>query len=217
MKLRAEEISSILKQQIESYGVETKEESVGSVLSAGDGIARIYGLRGCMYGELLRFENGVSGMAMNLEEDNIGCVLLGEETDIGEGMLVRSTGTTVQVPVGEALVGRVVNALGKPLDGKGEIKTEFFRPVEFLAPGVIDRKGVSQPLQTGIMAVDALTPIGRGQRGSSSVTGRPVKPPLPSILSSTRRARECSASMSPSGRRRPPSSIFITSSSSTGL
>lgn len=164
MKLRAEEISSILKQQIESYGVETKEESVGSVLSAGDGIARIYGLRGCMYGELLRFENGVSGMAMNLEEDNIGCVLLGEETDIGEGMLVRSTGTTVQVPVGEALVGRVVNALGKPLDGKGEIKTEFFRPVEFLAPGVIDRKGVSQPLQTGIMAVDALTPIGRGQR-----------------------------------------------------
>lgn len=164
MRLRPEEISSIIKQQIESYGVKTEEENVGSVINSGDGIARIYGLRSCMYGELLKFENGVSGMAMNLEEDNIGCVLLGDETEIIEGTLVRGTGTTVQVPVGEALIGRVVNALGEPLDNKGEIKTEFFRPVEFLAPGVIDRKKVDQPLQTGIMAVDALTPIGRGQR-----------------------------------------------------
>lgn len=164
MKIRPEEVSAIIKQQIENYGVKTEEENVGSVLSSGDGIARIYGLRGCMYGELLKFENGVSGMALNLEEDNIGCVLLGDETEIVEGTPVHSTGTTVQVPVGEALLGRVVNALGEPLDNKGEIETNFFRPVEFLAPGVIDRKHVDQPLQTGIMAVDALTPIGRGQR-----------------------------------------------------
>lgn len=164
MKVRPEEISTILRQQIENYGMKTEAENVGSVLSSGDGIARIYGLHGCMYGELLKFENGVSGMALNLEEDNIGCVLLGDETEIVEGTSVRSTGTTVQVPVGDALLGRVVNSLGEPLDNKGEIKTTAFRPVEFLAPGVIDRKHVDQPLQTGIMAVDALTPIGRGQR-----------------------------------------------------
>lgn len=164
MNLRPEEISSIIKQQIENYDAKTEEENVGSVLKSGDGIARIYGLRGCKYGELLKFQNGVSGMAMNLEEDNIGCVLLGDDTEITEGTLVRSTGTTVQVPVGEALIGRVVNSLGEQLDGKGEIKTEFYRPVEFLAPGVIDRKAVDQPLQTGIMAIDALTPIGKGQR-----------------------------------------------------
>lgn len=164
MSLRPEEISSIIKEQIENYGAKAEEENVGSVISAGDGIARIYGLRGCMYGELLRFENGVSGMAMNLEEDNIGCILLGDETEIIEGTVVRSTGATVQVPVGDALIGRVVNSLGEPLDNKGEIKTKHHRPVEFLAPGVIDRKSVNQPLQTGIMAVDALTPIGRGQR-----------------------------------------------------
>ena len=164
MNLRPEEISSIIKQQIENYGVKTEEENVGTVLRSGDGIARIYGLRGCMYGELLKFENGVSGMALNLEEDNIGCVLLGEEEKVVEGALVRSTGTTVQVPVGEALIGRVVSPLGVPLDGKGEIETGFHRPVEFLAPDVIDRKKVTEPLQTGIMAIDALTPIGRGQR-----------------------------------------------------
>ncbi|HEX2938138.1 MAG TPA: F0F1 ATP synthase subunit alpha [Ruminiclostridium sp.] len=164
MSLRPEEISSVIKQQIENYGVKTEEENVGTVLNSGDGIARIYGLRGCMYGELLEFENGVRGMAMNLEEDNVGCVLLGDETEIVEGTAVKSTGVTVQVPVGEALVGRVVNSLGQPLDNKGEIKTEHHRPVEFLAPGVIDRKSVDQPLHTGIMAVDALTPIGRGQR-----------------------------------------------------
>lgn len=164
MNIKPEEISSIIKQQIENYGVKIEEENVGSVLNSGDGIARIYGLRGCMFGELLKFENGVSGMAMNLEEDNIGCVLLGDETEIVEGTLVRSTGTAVQVPVGGALIGRVVNSLGEPLDDKGEIKTESYRPVEFLAPGVIDRKHVDQPLQTGIMAIDALTPIGKGQR-----------------------------------------------------
>ena len=164
MNLKPEEISSIIKQQIESYGMKTTTEDVGYVLQSGDGIARIYGLRGCMYGELLEFENGVRGMALNLEEDNVGCVLLGSDTEIKEGTMVKSTGRAVDVPVGEALIGRVVNPLGIPLDGKGEVKTERFRPVEFLAPGVIDRKSVDKPLQTGIMAIDAMTPIGRGQR-----------------------------------------------------
>lgn len=164
MNLRPEEISSIIKQQIESYGTKAVTEDVGYVLQAGDGIARIYGLRGCMYGELLEFENGVHGMALNLEEDNVGCVLLGNEQDIKEGSIVKSTGRAVEIPVGDALIGRVVNPLGKPLDGKGEVKTDRFRPIEFLAPGVIDRKSVNKPLQTGIMAIDAMTPIGRGQR-----------------------------------------------------
>ncbi|NTW72364.1 MAG: F0F1 ATP synthase subunit alpha, partial [Eubacteriaceae bacterium] len=164
MSLKSEEISSIIRQQIESFGMAPQEEAVGYVLSAGDGIARIYGLKDCMSGELLEFENGVHGMAMNLEEDNIGCVLLGGETGIKEGTTVRSTGRTVEVPVGNALIGRVVNPLGVPIDGKGEIASTKFRPIEFLAPGVIDRKSVTEPLQTGIMAIDAMTPIGRGQR-----------------------------------------------------
>jgi F-type H+-transporting ATPase subunit alpha len=164
MNLKPEEISSIIKQQIESYGAKTSTEDVGYVLQSGDGIARIYGLRGCMYGELLEFENGVHGMALNLEEDNVGCVLLGDERNIKEGTVVKSTGRAVEVPVGDALIGRVVNPLGIPLDGKGEVKTDAFRPIEFLAPGVIDRKSVNKPLQTGIMAIDAMTPIGRGQR-----------------------------------------------------
>lgn len=164
MSLRPEEISSIIKQQIENYGVRTKTEDTGYVLMSGDGIARIYGLENCMYGELLEFENGANGMALNLEEDNVGCVILGNAEDIKEGTLVKRTGRTVEVPVGKALIGRVVNPLGKPLDGKGEIVTDKFRPIEFLAPGVIDRKSVNKPLQTGIMAIDAMTPIGRGQR-----------------------------------------------------
>jgi F-type H+/Na+-transporting ATPase subunit alpha len=164
MSLRPEEISSIIKQQIESYDIKTKTEDVGYVLSAGDGIARIYGLEKCMFGELLEFENNVSGMALNLEEENVGCVLLGDAEDIKEGSFVKRTGRTVEVPVGKALIGRVVNPLGKPIDGKGEIVTDKFRPIDFLAPGVIDRKSVSTPLQTGILAIDAMTPIGRGQR-----------------------------------------------------
>jgi len=164
MNLKPEEISSIIKQQIETYGVKTKTEDVGYVLQSGDGIARIYGLGNCMYGELLEFESGVRGMALNLEEDNVGCVLLGDAEEIKEGTAVKRTNTTVEVPVGKALIGRVVNPLGIPLDGKGEIVTDKFRPIEFLAPGVIDRKSVNTPLQTGIMAIDSLTPIGRGQR-----------------------------------------------------
>ena len=164
MNLRPEEISSIIKQQIENYGVKTKTEDVGYVMQAGDGIARIYGLENCMYGELLEFENGVYGMALNLEEDNVGCVLLGNGDDIKEGVAVRRTGRTVEVPVGKALLGRVVNPLGIPLDGKGDIVTDKYRPIEYPAPGVTDRKSVSVPLQTGIMAIDSMIPIGRGQR-----------------------------------------------------
>lgn len=164
MGLRPEEISSIIKQQIQEYEISTKIDEIGHVLQVGDGIARIYGLKKCMYNELLLFENGVSGMAMNLEEDNIGCVLLGSEEGIFEGSEVKRTYKTVEVPVGEALIGRVVNPLGEPLDGKGEIKTNKSRPVEYLAPGVIERKSVNKPLQTGILAIDSMIPIGRGQR-----------------------------------------------------
>ncbi|MCX7709406.1 MAG: F0F1 ATP synthase subunit alpha [Clostridia bacterium] len=164
MNLRPEEISSIIKQQIESYGAKTKTEDIGYVLQAGDGIARIYGLENCMYGELLQFENGINGMALNLEEDNVGCVLLGFEDDIKEGTSVKRTGRMVEVPVGKELIGRVVDPLGKALDGKGEINTGKFRPIDFTAPGVVERKSVNKPLQTGILAIDALTPIGRGQR-----------------------------------------------------
>ncbi len=164
MSLRPDEISSIIKQQIENYGAAVKTDDVGYVLQSGDGIARIYGLQSCMSGELLQFENNVYGMAQNLEEDNVGCVILGDDREIKEGTTVKRTGRTVQVPVGNSLIGRVVDPLGKPLDGKGDIVTDTYRPVEFMAPGVIDRKGVDTPLQTGIMAIDALIPIGRGQR-----------------------------------------------------
>lgn len=164
MNLKPEEISSIIKQQIENYGVKTRTEDVGYVLQAGDGIARIYGLESCMYGELLEFENNVYGMALSLEEENVGCVLLGEAEAIKEGTAVKRTGKTVEVPVGDALIGRVVNPLGIPVDGKGEIHTDKFRSIEFQAPGIVDRKSVSVPLQTGIMAIDSMIPIGRGQR-----------------------------------------------------
>jgi len=164
MNLKPEEISAVIKEQIEHYNVQTEEESVGYVLTVGDGIARVYGLRGCMYGELLAFEHGVYGMAMNLEEENVGCVLLGSDTHIIEGSIVKSTGKTVEVPVGQSLIGRVVNPLGVAIDGKGAIVSDKSRPIEFLAPGVIDRKSVDTPMQTGIMAIDAMTPIGRGQR-----------------------------------------------------
>jgi len=164
MKVRPEEISSILKQQIENYDLKTKEEDIGYVLQTGDGIARIYGLEGATYGELLDFGNGIFGMALNLEEDNVGCVLFGGEEEVKEGTIVKRTKKMVEVPAGDALIGRVVDALGRPIDGKGEIKTDKFRPIEFLAPGVIDRKSVNKPVQTGIMAIDSMIPIGRGQR-----------------------------------------------------
>ncbi|MBX6350913.1 MAG: F0F1 ATP synthase subunit alpha [Clostridia bacterium] len=164
MSIRPEEITSILKEEIEKYDLRTEVAEVGTVLSVGDGIARIYGLGRAMASELLEFPGGVYGMALNLEEDSVGAVIMGDDRAIKEGDQVRRTGRVVEVPVGEALVGRVVNALGQPVDGRGPIETSESRPVESPAPGVIDRQNVHEPLQTGLKAVDALIPIGRGQR-----------------------------------------------------
>ncbi|WP_407306245.1 F0F1 ATP synthase subunit alpha [Desulfosporosinus sp. SB140] len=164
MNLRPEEISSIIRQQIERYDSAVDIVDVGTVIQVGDGIARVYGLEKAMAGELLEFPGNVYGMAMNLEEDNIGCVILGPFTGIKEGDQVKRTGRIVEVPVGEALIGRVVNALGQPIDGKGEIVTDKFRPIESPASGVIARKSVHEPMQTGLKSIDAMVPIGRGQR-----------------------------------------------------
>jgi F-type H+-transporting ATPase subunit alpha len=164
MKLRPEEITAIIKQQIESYQVDLNVDDIGTVIDVGDGIAHIHGLQKAMAGELLEFPHGVYGLVLNLEEDTVGGVILGGETLIKEGDTVRRTGRIMQVPVGEAMVGRVVNALGQPIDGKGPIQTTEFRPVEYNAPGIADRQSVKEPLQTGIKAIDAMIPIGRGQR-----------------------------------------------------
>ena len=164
MKLRPEEIASVLRSQIENYQAEIEIGEVGTVLEVGDGIARIYGLQNAMSSEMLDLPHGVTGLVLNLEEDNIGAVLLGEDTLIKEGDLVKRTGRILSVPVGDALVGRVVNPLGEPMDDKGPIETSTFRPVEFKAPGVVERQQVKEPLQTGIKAIDAMVPIGRGQR-----------------------------------------------------
>ncbi|ATY86241.1 F0F1 ATP synthase subunit alpha [Kyrpidia spormannii] len=164
MSIRPEEISALIKQQIENYDAELEVYDVGTVIYVGDGIARIHGLANAMAGELLEFPNGQMGMALNLEEDNVGCIVLGTVEGIKEGDQVKRTGRIVEVPVGEALIGRVVNPLGQPLDGRGPVETKEFRPVESPAPGVIDRKSVHEPLQTGIKAIDAMVPIGRGQR-----------------------------------------------------
>jgi F-type H+-transporting ATPase subunit alpha len=164
VKLRPEEITAVLKAQIENYQAEIEVDEVGTVLEVGDGIARIYGLKNALSMEMLELPHGVTGLVLNLEEDNVGTVLLGEDTLIKEGDLVKRTGKVLQVPVGEALVGRVVNPLGEPLDDKGPIQTTEFRPVEFKAPGVVERQGVKEPLQTGLKAIDSMIPIGRGQR-----------------------------------------------------
>jgi len=164
MSIRAEEISSILKMEIEQYEAEVRVDEVGTVIQVNDGIARIYGLRNVMSGELIEFPGGVFGMAQNLEEDHVGCVILGDFEGIREGDEVKRTGRIVEVPVGEALIGRVVNPLGQPIDGGGPIEATKFRPIETKATGVINRQPVKEPLQTGIKALDALVPIGRGQR-----------------------------------------------------
>jgi len=164
MNLRPEEISSIIKEQIKRYENKLEVKDIGTVIQVGDGIARIHGLEKCMSGELLEFPNSVYGMAQNLEEDNVGCVLLGSDEAIREGDIVKRTGRIVEVPVGEALLGRVVNALGQAIDGKGPINTTSYRPVERVAPGIIARKSVHEPMQTGIKAIDSMIPIGRGQR-----------------------------------------------------
>lgn len=164
MSLRPEEISSVIKEQIKNYNTKLEVAEVGTVIQVGDGIAHVYGLNNAMSGELLEFSNGVYGMALNLEEDNIGVVLLGSDKGIKEGDSVKLTGRVTETPVGDALIGRVVNALGQPIDQKGPINTNKSRPIERVAPGVITRKSVDVPLQTGIKAIDAMVPIGRGQR-----------------------------------------------------
>lgn len=164
--INPDEISSILKENIRNYEAKAEVSNVGSVLEVGDGIARIYGLRNVMSNELVEFEDGKGtlGITLNLEEDNVGVVILGEYTHIKEGMTVKTTGRIASVPVGDALIGRIVNPTGRPIDGKGEIVTDKTRPIERVAPGIVARKSVHQPLQTGLTAIDALTPIGRGQR-----------------------------------------------------
>ena len=164
MELRAEEISQIIKDQIENYEKKVEVSETGTILTVGDGIARIYGLENAMAGELLLFPHDIYGMVLNLEEDNVGAAIFGEDTEISEGDEVKRTGRIVEVPVGEALLGRVVNALGQPIDGKGPISSEHSRRVEIKAPGIVDRQSVHEPLQTGLKAIDSMVPIGRGQR-----------------------------------------------------
>jgi F-type H+-transporting ATPase subunit alpha len=164
MDIRAEEISKIIRDQIGSYAVEVDVAEVGTVVSLGDGIARVHGVERAMSGEMIEFPHGVFGIALNLEEDSVGAVLLGEYREIKEGDPVKRTGRIISVPVGEAMLGRVVNALGQPIDGKGPIVTKEFFPIERLAPGVVDRQPVKEPLQTGLKAIDGMVPIGRGQR-----------------------------------------------------
>jgi F-type H+-transporting ATPase subunit alpha len=164
MEIKSDEITQILKQQLANYEKKIDVAEVGTVLSVGDGIARIFGLDKVMMGELLDFGNDLYGLALNLEEDNVGAVLLGETRDVEEGEEVRRTGRIIQVPVGRAMVGRVVNPLGQPIDGKGPIATDEFYPIERVAPGVIERQPVKEPMQTGLKAIDSMIPIGRGQR-----------------------------------------------------
>src|SRR5947209_3522020 len=164
MAIRPEEVTSILERELAMYEPQLEQVGVGTVLEVGDGIARVYGLQDVMASELVEFPNGVMGMVLNLDEDNVGCVIMGSDTQIQEGDTVKRTGRIIDVPVGEALVGRVVNALGQPIDGKGPIVAERRRLIETRAPGVVDRQPVNQPLQTGLKAIDSMIPIGRGQR-----------------------------------------------------
>src|SRR5262247_2911468 len=164
MDIKAEEISKIIREQIGSYAVDVDVAEVGSIISIGDGIARVHGVENAMSGEMLAFPHGVFGIALNLEEESVGAVLLGDFKEIKEGDQVKRTGRIISVPVGDEMLGRVVNALGQPIDGKGPITTKQFAPIERLAPGVVDRQPVKEPLQTGLKAIDAMVPIGRGQR-----------------------------------------------------
>jgi len=164
MDIKADEISKIIREQIGSFAVDVDVAEVGSIISLGDGIARVHGVENAMAGEMLEFPHGVFGIALNLEEESVGAVLLGEYQNIKEGDQVKRTGRIISVPVGDEMLGRVVNALGQPIDGKGPITTKQFAPIERLAPGVVDRQGVKEPMQTGLKAIDAMVPIGRGQR-----------------------------------------------------
>src|SRR5579871_5340281 len=164
MHIQADEISKIIREQIGSFAVDVDVAEVGSIISLGDGIARVHGVDNAMAGEMIEFPKGVFGIALNLEEESVGAVLLGHSTQIKEGDTVKRTGRIISVPVGDEMLGRVVNALGQPIDGKGPINTKQFSPIERIAPGVVDRQPVKEPLQTGLKAIDGMVPIGRGQR-----------------------------------------------------
>src|SRR6184192_2480262 len=164
MNIKAEEISKIIRDQIGSYAVDVDVAEVGTVIAVGDGIARVHGVENTMAGEMLEFPHGVFGIALNLEEESVGTVLLGDFTEIKEGDTVKRTGRIISVPVGDEMLGRVVNALGRPIDGKGPVTTKQFLPIERLAPGVVERQPVKEPIQTGLKAIDGMVPIGRGQR-----------------------------------------------------
>ena len=213
MDIRAAEISAILKDQIKNFGKEAEVSEVGQVLSVGDGIARVYGLDNVQAGEMVEFPGGIRGMALNLESDNVGVVIFGADRDIKEGDIVKRTGAIVDVPVGKGLLGRVVDALGNPIDGKGPIKATERRRVDVKAPGIIPRKSVHEPMSTGLKAIDALIPIGRGQRElviGDRQTGKTAiildtflnqKP----IHRAARTTRSSIASTSPSARSARPS------------
>jgi len=203
VKIRPEEISSVIREQIKNYVTKLETADVGTVIQVADGVARIYGLEKAMQGELLEFPGEVYGMVMNLEEDNVGAVLLGDNRNVSEGDTVKTTGRVIEVPVGDALTGRVVNALGQPIDGRGPVETKTFRPVERVAHGVIDRQPVDTPVQTGIKAIDSMVPIGRGQRELIIGDRQTGKQRSLWIRSLTRRGRICTASMWLSDRKHP--------------
>ena len=162
--ISSEEIISILKSEIENYEIEAKASETGTVISVGDGIATVYGIDHAMYGEIITFENGLKGMVQDIRRNEIGCILFGKDTEIKEGTKVTRTKKKAGIPVGEKFIGRVINALGAPIDGKGEIESEDYRPIENDAPGIVERKSVSVPMETGILSIDSMFPIGRGQR-----------------------------------------------------
>ncbi len=162
--INSDEIISILKEEIANYDEISKDKEVGTVVSVGDGIATIYGIDHAAYGEIVTFENGLKGMVQDIRQNSIGCILFGDDREIGEGTRVFRTGKSAGVPAGEGYIGRVVNALGAPIDGKGEIEAKEYRPIEYPAPSIVDRKSVTVPLETGILSIDSMFPIGRGQR-----------------------------------------------------
>ena len=217
MSIRPDEISTLIKQQIEQFKSEIQVVDVGTVIQVGDGIARVHGLENAMAGELLEFSNGVIGMALNLEESNVGVVIMGPYTGIREGDQVKRTGRIMEVPVGEALLGRVVNALGQPVDGNGPINTTQARPIESPAPGVMARKSGSEPMQTGIKAIDAMIPIGRGQRELIIGDRQTGKTQSRSIRSLTKKATELSVSTLQSDKSNPPFAALLKPFASKAL
>lgn len=198
--ISSEEIISILKSEIENYELETKDQEVGTVIWISDGITTVYGIDHAMYGEIVIFETGVKGMVQDIRRNEIGVILLGKDTGIKEGTKVTRTGKKAGIPVGDAYLGRVVDALGAPIDGKGDIPSDGYRPIEQEAPGIIDRKSVSVPLETGILAIDSMFPIGRGQR-ELIIGDRQVRHLLQQIRSSTKKEKMLSVFMLQSDRK----------------